>query len=123
MPEETDRNSTQQNNDAYATVEIPTTEEERPVLLKRDGFGTSIRRVVLQDKSKRAPKLDPKDRTAFWLTIICICIVLGMWVADKLIPQESSLTSDAFDLFKYVVTASLGFFFGTSKKDKESKEN
>ena len=107
-------------------IRIPTNEEEVPgriTSLEKIGnriFGTKGSLPAEQDIKKR---LEAKDSTAYDLTRICIFVVAGIWFIDYFFEGNSDSTDQVIDLLKYVITASLGFFFGSSKQSQKNNED
>lgn len=93
----------------HIEVETPETEEEVPF----DG----------DQKAGRTKEIGAKDNRAFWLTCICIVILAIFSGIDALnerdIMEDSQMLESFFEIIKYVITTSLGFFFATTVK----KEN
>ena len=96
----------------------PQTEEEAFGIV-----GTSKTSLVPVNKSDRWKKkgLGGKELSAYNFTWICVVLVVGMWVIDFFFSKSygSEYTETVIDLLKYVITASLSFFFGTSVKKND----
>ena len=95
-------------------VESPETEEEVPF----EGG-----RKVSSDYSKKTKEIGEKDNRAFWLTCACIAILAIIGIADMFlerdIMEDSQTVKSLFEIVKYVITTSLGFFFATTVAKKE----
>ena len=60
--------------------------------------------------------LPAKDSKAISLTIGCIFALGVIWLVNYIWPKQDTLTSQLFDVLKYVITTSLGYFFWVSNK-------
>ena len=104
------------------TPQTPTTEEEvyGVVGTSRENKKPEFRRPVFRKPDFSPPDdLGEKDLRAYDITKICIFLVCGIWIIDFLLGKKlggSEQTETVLDLLKYVITASLSFFFGTSVK-------
>lgn len=100
--------------------QVPKTEEEEYGIV---GFSRlspiPVKKAGITDNKN----LGGKDRSAFYITLICVFLIVGIWTIDFFFSKSfgSDQTETVIDLLKYVITASLSFFFGTSvKKSSES---
>lgn len=95
-------------------VESPETEEEVPF----EGG-----RKVSPGYGKKTREIGEKDNRAFWLTCVCIAILAVISGVDALmerdIMEDSQTVKSLFEIVKYVITTSLGFFFATTVAKKE----
>ena len=95
-------------------VEPPETEEEVPF----EGG-----QKVSSDYGKKTREIGEKDNRAFWLTCACIMILATISGADVFIErdimEDSQTVKSLFEIVKYVITTSLGFFFATTVAKKE----
>lgn len=93
--------------------EPPRTEEEEPFSGRE-----STKKIKATSKG-----IDAKDSRAFWLTCGCLVVLAGLAIVDacfeRNIIEDSKLVESVIDIFKYVVTTSLGFFFATTISRKE----
>ena len=95
-------------------VESPETEEEVPF----EGG-----RKASSDYGKKTKEIGEKDNRAFWLTCACIAVLAVISGADVFmerdIMEDSQTVKSLFEIVKYVITTSLGFFFATTVAKKE----
>ena len=63
------------------------------------------------------------DKRAFWIACGCIAILCIFGLTDALterdILDDSKMLESLFEIIKYVITTSLGFFFATTISKKE----
>lgn len=126
-------NNPEDNSQVVETgvLEAPPDEEETPdrvVGLSKSGDKVSVSSIDIKHKIRDTIKnhLEPKESTAYDLTRLCIVIVAVIWFLDVAIVPESAITTQVVDLLKYIITASLGFFFGSTKSanaDENMKSN
>ena len=95
-------------------VETPETEEEVPF---DAGHKTSPKHTG------RTKEIGAKDNRAFWLTCVCIVLLAAFGFIDAFcerdIMEDSKMLESFFEIIKYVITTSLGFFFATTVTKKE----
>lgn len=95
-------------------VETPETEEEVP-------FDNSCK--TIPTRKGRTKEIGEKDNRAFWLTCICIAILSIFCLIDVFcsrdVMEDSQTLKSFFEIIKYVITTSLGFFFATTVVKKE----
>lgn len=95
-------------------IETPLTEEEVPF---EPQTNSDIKR------KGRTREIDAKDNRAFWLTCGCLVFLCAFGFIDALterdILDDSKMLESLFEIIKYVITTSLGFFFATTISKKE----
>lgn len=106
--------SNEQKNIPPVNFEAPKTEEEVPF----DG-----KRKADPKQTGRTKEIGAKDNRAFWLTCVCIVLLAAFGFIDALserdIIKDSQMLESFFEIIKYVITTSLGFFFATTVAKKE----
>lgn len=94
-------------------IETPKTEEEKP-------FTKPVRNI--REHMGRTKDISEKDHRAFLLTCSCVGLLTVFVITDictgKNLMESSILFKDFFDVVKYIITTSLGFFFATSVSKK-----
>lgn len=95
-------------------IDEPKTEEEEPFPVREN-----IRKV----KTGRTKEIGEKDNRAFWLTCGCVAVLTVFGLIDALVERDivkdSQMLESFFEIIKYVITTSLGFFFATTISKKE----
>lgn len=95
-------------------IEAPETESEVPF---------SDRSSIEPAKASPTTKIDAKDSRAFWLTCGCVIILTIFGLIDALLDRDiikdSQMLESFFEIIKYIITTSLGFFFATTVSRKE----
>lgn len=112
-----------QNNERNATEELED-EKEGSITTGGESAKSNAKKLKAPKKKGYIESLDPKDSSAFDLTKFCLYMVAAVWALDIGVsifcPDVAhELTDKVIDLLKYVVTACLGFFFGTSTKNTQ----
>lgn len=132
------RNDTNAKSNASAPQDVPTCdptdEEERPFFFRKPE-NTSIVGFSFSDK-KPPSRINTEDiqtqryRSAMTITMVSIGLVVLVWLLDMIASGLSITIGDAtfkfatthttsvIDLLKYVITASLSFYFGTTANKK-----
>lgn len=95
-------------------IEAPETEEEVPF---------EARRETKPQKAGRTKEIGAKDNRAFWLTCGCVALLAVFGIIDvfvkRNIMEDSQVIENLFEIIKYVITTSLGFFFATTVTKNE----
>jgi hypothetical protein len=72
---------------------------------------------VFQSRSYSKNHLEVKDSSALVLAYVCLFTIVVVWLIDFLfVGNGKESASSVIDILKYVVTTSVGFFFGASNK-------
>lgn len=94
-------------------IETPKTEEEKP-------FTNPVR--YIREHIGRTKDISEKDHRAFLLTCGSVGLLTSFVIIDictgKNLMENSILFKDFFDVVKYIITTSLGFFFATTVSKK-----
>ena len=74
-------------------------------------------------KAGRTKEIGAKDNRAFWLTCGCVVLLAIFGFIDAIterdIMEDSQMLESFFEIMKYVITTSLGFFFATTVTKNE----
>lgn len=104
----------EQKENQPVSVETPETEEEVP---PEGGRNTTPK------KTGRTKEIGAKDNRAFWLTCGCVAALAIFGLIDVFterdIMEDSQMLVSFFEIMKYVITTSLGFFFATTVTKNE----
>ncbi len=96
----------------------PYEEDEEPgIVCSRNSAKMGKKPGFFQRRFYGKDRLEVKDSSALVLAYVCIFAIVGVWLIDLLVAgNNNGSASSVIDILKYVVTTSVGFFFGASNK-------
>lgn len=89
----------------------------------RKKFLLKVAETQRPKKTGRTKEIGAKDNRAFWLTCGCVAALAIFGLIDVFterdIMEDSQMLVSFFEIMKYVITTSLGFFFATTVTKNE----